>query len=57
MFEVIHKSLQLLHEKIEEQKQSPPNTSLVNDLLLQFSKKQGITIDEETISKLLRGLF
>jgi hypothetical protein len=57
MFEVIHKSLQLLHEKIEEQKQSPPNTSLVNDILLQFSKKQGITIDEETISKLLRGLF
>jgi hypothetical protein len=57
MFEVIHKSLQLLHEKIEEQKQSPPNTSLVNDLLLQFSKQQGITINEETISKLLRGLF
>jgi hypothetical protein len=57
MFEVIHKSLQLLHEKIEEQKQSPPNTSLVNDLLLQFSKQQGISIDEETISKLLRGLF
>lgn len=57
VFEVIHKSLQLLHEKLETQKQMQPNSSLVNDLFLQLSKQQGITIDEETISKLLRGLF
>lgn len=56
MFEVVHKSLQLLHEKLEAQKQARPN-SLVNDLLAQLSTQQGITIDEETISKLLRGLF
>ena len=39
------------------QKQAQPSTKLVTDLLSQFSGKQDITIDEEMIAKLFRGLF
>jgi hypothetical protein len=57
MFEVINKSLQLLNEKLEAQKQTAPNIKLVTDLLSQFSRQQNITINEDTVAKLFRGLF
>ena len=55
MFEVIHKSLQIMNEKLEAQKQ--PNESAISDLIMQISKQKGITINEEMIAKLFNGLF
>jgi len=49
MFEVIHKSLQLLHDKIE--------ANPVADLLSKFTRQEGITINEEMIKKVFSGLF
>ena len=57
MFEVIHKSLELLNEKIKAQNKDQPNTKLVTDMLLQFSRQQGININEDTVAKLFKGLF
>lgn len=57
MFEVIHKSIHLLNEKLEAQKQDQPSTKLVTDILAQFSRQQGININEEMIVKMLSGLF
>lgn len=59
MFEVIHKSLQFLNEKLESQKQSnpKPNAKAFTDLLSQFSRQQGINIDEAMIAKVFNGLF
>jgi hypothetical protein len=57
MFEVIHKSLELLNEKIKVQNKDQPNTKLVTDMLLQFSRQQGININEDIVAKLFKGLF
>jgi len=57
MFEVIHKSIHLLNEKIEAQKQTRPNTKTITDMLTQFSRQQGITINEEMIGKAFAGFF
>ena len=57
MFEVIHKSLELLNEKIKAQNKDQPNTKLVTDMLLQFSRQQGININEDIVAKLFKGLF
>ena len=57
MFEVIHKSLELLNEKIKAQNKDQPNTKLITDMLLQFSRQQGININEDTVAKLFKGLF
>jgi len=57
MFEVIHKSIHLLNEKIEAQKQAQPSTKMVTDMLYQFSRQQGIPINEEMIANAFAGLF
>lgn len=57
MFEVIHKSIHLLNEKIDAQKQAQPNTKIVTDILAQFSRQQGININEDVVAKLFNGLF
>ena len=57
MFEIIHKSIHLLNEKIEAQKQTQPNTKMVTDMLAQFSRQQGININEEMIMKAFKGFF
>ena len=55
MFEVIHKSIQLINEKIEFQKQ--PNESFMTELLMQLSRQKGITINDEMIAKVFNGIF
>ena len=55
MFDVIHRALHIMNEKVEAQKQAQPSTKMVTDLLSQFSGKQDI--NEEMIAKLFRGLF
>lgn len=57
MFDVIHKSIHLLNEKIETQKQLQPSTKIVTDMLAQFSRQQGIPINEDAVAKLITGLF
>jgi hypothetical protein len=57
MFELIHKSIHLLNEKIEAQKQVQPNTKVFTDMLAQFSRQQGININEEMIAKAFKGFF
>ena len=57
MFEVIHKSIHLLNEKIEAHKQAQPSTKMVTDMLAQFSRQQGIPINEEMIANAFAGLF
>jgi hypothetical protein len=57
MFEVIHKSIHLLNEKIEAQKKAQPNTKMVTDILAQFSRQQGININEDAVAILFKGLF
>jgi hypothetical protein len=57
MFEVIHKSIHLLNEKIEAQNQVQPNIKVFTDMLAQFSRQQGININEDTVAKLFKGLF
>lgn len=57
VFEIIHKSIHLLNEKIEAQKQFQPNTKVFTDMLAQFSRQQGININEEMIMKAFKGFF
>jgi hypothetical protein len=57
VFEIIHKSIHLLNEKIEAQKQAQHNTKMVTDMLAQFSRQQGIPINEEMIANAFSGLF
>jgi len=57
MFHVIHRALHNINEKVELQKQSSSNTKLVTDLLSQFSRQQGINMNEEMIAKMFSGLF
>jgi len=57
MFEVVHKTLLFMNEKMEANKQTDPNTKFVTDLLSQVSRQQGISINEDTIAKLFKGLF
>lgn len=57
MFEVIHKSLQLLNEKLDAQQQTLSNVKMVTDFLSQFSKQSRVSINEEMISQLFGGLF
>ena len=57
MFEVINQSLKLLNEKLETNKQTQSNTKLVSELLSQFSRQQGIKINEEMFTKVFGGLF
>jgi len=57
MFEVIHKSILLMNEKIDAQKQAQLNTKMVTDILAQFSRQQGININEDAVAKIFTGLF
>ena len=57
MFDVIHRAFHIMNEKLEAQKQTQPSTKLVTDILAQFSRQQGININEEIIAKVLSGLF
>ena len=57
MFEIIHKSIHLLNEKLEAQKQVQPNTKVFTDMLAQFSRQQGIPINEDAVAILFKGLF
>jgi len=56
MIEVINKTLHLINQKIEE-KQTDPNTNLVADLLSKFARQQSTSIDKDSVSKLVNGLF
>jgi hypothetical protein len=57
MFEVIHRAFHIMNEKLEAQKQAQPSTKIVTDIVAQFSRQQGININEEMIAKALSGLF
>ena len=57
IFKVINRSIHLLNEKIEAQKQVQPNTKVFTDMLAQFSRQQGININEEMIAKAFTVLF
>lgn len=57
MFDVIHRAFHIMNEKLEAQKQAQPSTKIVTDMLAQFSRQQGIPINEDTVVKLFKGLF
>jgi hypothetical protein len=51
MFDVIHRAFHIMNEKLEAQKQAQLSTKMVTDMLSQFSRQQGININEEMIMK------